>query len=82
MINIEDKRFYRYDDNDEMRLITKNRLKAMSDLGMEELYVANFGIRNVVSGLYIEKVWHYSDEEFEDYLTFVKEVKNNTFRKI
>jgi hypothetical protein len=82
MINIEDKRFYRYDDNDEMRLITKNRLKAMSDLGMEELYVANFGIRNVVSCLYIEKVWHYSDEEFEDYLTFVKEVKNNTFRKI
>lgn len=51
---------------------TKGRLKEMADLGMEECGVAQFGYRGVMSGLYIERVWSYSDEDFKDYMNWAK----------
>lgn len=53
----------------------KKRLTVMAELGMEEVGVAQFGIREVMSGLYIEMVWNFTDEKFNDYMTWVKNLK-------
>lgn len=59
----------------EFRERTRNRLTTLREKGMEEVGVAEFGIRGVMSGLYIERVWHYSDEDFNDYMNWVDEMK-------
>lgn len=51
---------------------TRDRLTQMAELGMEEVSTAEFGIYGVMSGLYIEKVWRYSDKEFDEYMDWVK----------
>lgn len=51
---------------------TEKRLKEISDLGMTETGNFSFGIEGVMSGLYIEKVWSYSDEDFDGYLDWVR----------
>lgn len=51
---------------------TLKRLTEMAELGMEQIGIASFGIRGVVGALYIEKVWHYSDKEFKDYIDWAK----------
>lgn len=56
---------------------TKKRLTEMAQLGMKEVGYASFGYKNVMSGLYIEKVWYYSDQEFEEYMNWVKEFVKN-----
>ena len=66
-INRED--FYQWNKPKER---TKNRLTEMYDLGMTEVGVAQFGIKDVMSGLYIEMVWSYTDEEFKSYMDWVK----------
>jgi len=68
---VENQLWYEYKKPKER---TRKRLIEMADLGMEEIGVASFGIKDVMSGLYIEKVWHFSDEEFDDYMTYVKEL--------
>jgi hypothetical protein len=62
---------------------TRERLTRMAELGMEEVNEAQFGIPGVMSGLYIEIVWGFSDEDFNDYLKWVENlIKNpNTQRK-
>jgi hypothetical protein len=52
---------------------TKLRLNEMLFHGMEEVGYGEFGIKGLVSGLYIENVWHFSDTEFNDYMNFVKD---------
>jgi hypothetical protein len=52
---------------------TKNRLNEIASYGMEEVGVGQFGIKGVMSGLYIEKVWNYSDKDFNEYMDFVKD---------
>lgn len=47
---------------------TRHRLTKILNLGMIEVSIAEFGFPGVMSGLYIERVWSYSDEEFLDYL--------------
>ena len=51
---------------------TKKRLTEMAECGMEETGIASFGYKGVMSGLYIEKVWGYSDEDFKDYMDWAK----------
>lgn len=51
---------------------TKNRLIQIESLGMKEFGVASFGIEDVMSGLYIEKVWGYSNEDWDSYIDWVK----------
>jgi hypothetical protein len=53
---------------------TLKRLTEMANLGMEETGTASFGYKNVMSGLYIEKVWGYSDSDFSDYMKWVKDL--------
>lgn len=75
MININRSDLYLY-DTPELKERTKNRLTEMNDLGMEESGTASFGLVGVMSGLYIEKVWRYSDEDWKDYMDWVKSLIN------
>jgi hypothetical protein len=34
--------------------------------------IAQFGYKGVMSGLYIEKVWSYSDADFKGYMDWAK----------
>lgn len=56
----------------ELRERTKKRLTEMAECGMEETGIASFGYKGVMSGLYIERVWGYSDEDFKDYMDWAK----------
>lgn len=73
--------FYRH-DQPELKERTKNRLQIIQDKGMTEVGVADFGIRGVVSGLYIERVWSYSDEDFNKYMEWVDEVKSRKIANV
>ena len=47
---------------------TKNRLQQIINLGMVEVGVYEFGVPNIMSGLYLEKIWSYNDEAWADYI--------------
>ena len=51
---------------------TRKRLTEIAECGMEEVMTAEFGYKGVMSGLYIERVWGYSDEDFKDYMDWAK----------
>ncbi len=72
--NIDDKDLYHWDKSRKDR--TRKRLIEMAELGMENLGVASFGINGIMSGLYIERVWSYSDEDWNDYMDWVKSLIN------
>lgn len=55
---------------------TKSRLKEMAELGMSEVGVAEFGYKGVMSGLYIERVWSYSNEDFNSYMDWARGLIN------
>ena len=59
----------------QLRERTRQRLTQISDLGMIEVATAQFGIPGLMSGLYIEYVWNYSDDDFNGYLDWIKELK-------
>ncbi len=52
--------FYEY-GKPELIKRTKDRLTEIAECGMEEVMLAEFGYKGIMSGLYIEKVWSYSD---------------------
>lgn len=52
---------------------TNERLSSIFELGMHEVGICQFGISGICSGLYIEYVWKYTDEQFNEYLDFVKD---------
>lgn len=72
-IDIERSDFYEYGKPD-LKERTKQRLVEMAEMGMEEVGIASFGVRNVVGGLYIERVWSHSDEEWTSYMKWVQSV--------
>lgn len=53
---------------------TRKRLSEIAQCGMEELSLGEFGFRGLTSGLFIEKVWSYSDTEFNGYMNWTKEL--------
>ena len=67
--DIEREDLYEYNKPKER---TRKRLAEMAECGMEETGIASFGYKGVMSGLYIEKVWGYSDEDFKDYMDWAK----------
>lgn len=69
--DIERNDLYEYDKPKDR---TKKRLKEIADCGMEEVGNAQFGYKGVMSGLYIEKVWGYSDTDFKSYMDWAKEL--------
>ena len=68
MINVNQPKYYRGDKDER----TKARLQEISDLGMEEVGIGQFGYPGVMSGLYLEYVWAYSDEEFKGYMEWAR----------
>lgn len=69
MTYVDEKSFYKNDSTDER---TRKRLIEMSEIGMEICGHAQWGVPGIMSGLYIEYVWNYSEEDFNDYLDWVK----------
>jgi len=65
--------FYLF-DKPELKERTKKRLIEIAELGMEEVMTADFGYPKIMSGLYIEYVWHYSDKDFKSYMDWVREL--------
>jgi hypothetical protein len=55
-------------DAPELKERTKARLTQVFKMGMTEVGTAQFGVEGVVSGLYIEKVWRYSEDEWNSYM--------------
>lgn len=58
----------------ELKARTMKRIIEIKKCGMTEVAYAQFGVEGVVSGLYIEKVWRFSDEEFKDYMGWANSV--------
>lgn len=76
-IDITNKFFYEWGEPD-LKERTKARLIEIDELGMEEIGLAEFGIPGVTSGLFIERIWWYSDEGFNSHIDYVKKlIKSN-----
>lgn len=69
LFDIERKDLYKHG---KLKDRTKKRLIEIAECGMEEIGFASFGYKGVMSGLYIEKVWEYSDEDFKNYMDWAK----------
>lgn len=73
IIDINNKYFYEHNKSENLAR-TKNRLIQISELGLIEVAEAQFGIENVLSGLYIEMVWSYNDHDWNEYILWIKSV--------
>jgi len=69
--NVDDERFYEF-NKPEKKEKTRSRLEQMAKIGLEEVGLAEFGYKDLMSGLYIESVWSHSDEDFEKYIDWAK----------
>ncbi len=81
LINIGNTDFYEH-SKPELKERTKKRLTEIAECGMSEVGIAHFGYKGAMSGLYIEKVWSYSDKDFIEYMDWArgliqKSLKNN-----
>lgn len=76
--DIHRKDFYEYDKPKDQ---TEKRLIEIAELGMQEVGTADFGIPDIMSGLYIEKVWSYSEKDWNDYILYVKELIQKKIKK-
>jgi len=65
--------FYEY-GKPELKERTKNRLLEIAECGIDEVGVAEFGYKGVMSGFYLEKVWQLSDDDFKSYMDWIKEL--------
>lgn len=68
----ENKGFYKHNASKDHTEQTQERLKEIEALGMEEIGIASFGIKGKHSGLYLEMIWNYSEEEWLHYINWVK----------
>lgn len=71
----EIKTFYRHGESEQIQERTKQRLIQIENLGMTLCGLGQFGIDGIMSGLYIEKVWSYEDEDWNGYMSWVAEMK-------
>jgi len=72
MIDVEEFVFSHMGEESNKR--TTERLNQLIDMGCTETGVASFGVEGVVSGLYIEKVWSYSKEDWDSYIEWMQSV--------
>ena len=54
---------------------TKERLLLIESLCMKEVSIGKFGIPSLMSGLYIEMIWNYSEDDFNSYIEWIKILK-------
>ena len=69
-MNILNTNYYNH-SKPELAEQTKSRLQELNKLGLTEVGVGEFGVKGIVSGLYIERVWGYSQEEWDSYITWL-----------
>jgi hypothetical protein len=73
--------YYPYFSKGENREEIKARLATIWDMGLSELGNGQFGIKDVMSGLYIEMIWRYSNKEFAEYIEWVQSIiDKNTYK--
>lgn len=65
---------YYFDLTSEMKQRTRTRILEIKSCGMSEVGYGEFGFPGIMSGLYIEKVWNYSDIDFMEYMSWAKEL--------
>lgn len=75
-IDINNKYYYTYGDTPEIKERTRERLAEIIALGMTEVGEAQFGIKGIMSGLYIERVWSFDERQWEGYIDWVKKLKS------
>lgn len=68
-VNHED--LYRH-DRPELKERTKARLIEMASCGLSIVGYGQFGHPGVMSGLYIEMVWSYSEKDFQEYMEWTR----------
>lgn len=73
-IDIDNQDFYEFGVSEEKKQQTRQRLQQMIDMGLTEVGVASFGVKGVVSGLYIEMVWNKNEEDWKDYIDWMQSV--------
>ena len=73
--------YYMY-DKPELKERTRKRLTEIVDCGMTEVSFAQFGYPEIMSGLYIEIVWNYSYDDFDDYMKWAKDLINSKKEKM
>lgn len=56
----------------ELQQRTKERLDQIQELGLTIVGYHQFGIPNIISGLYIEMVWSHSEDEWNEYIEYIK----------
>lgn len=70
-IDVNNDNYYAY-DKPEIKSRTLRRLKRIKRAGMTEVGHGQFGYSGIMSGLYIEMVWNYSDDNFNDYMNWAE----------
>ena len=70
-INIENESYYCNRENEKR---TKDRLIEIDKIWLSEVWIAEFWIPWIMSWLYIEKIWNYSDDDFESYIEWIKDL--------
>ena len=68
-VNRED--FYRH-DKPELKERTRARLIEIASCGLGLVGYGQFGYPGVMSGLYIEMVWTYSEKDFQEYMEWTR----------
>lgn len=76
MIDINRKDYYLFNVSDFQNSITKDRLIELNSLGMEEVGYGEFGIKGLMSGLYIERVWSFNAVNWKNYIEWVKSLQH------
>jgi NOL1/NOP2/fmu family ribosome biogenesis protein len=74
--SLADRKDFYLHDKPELKERTKNRLEQISKMGMTEVGTAEFGVKGIMSGLYIERVWSDSDKDWNDYMDWAKSLIN------
>jgi hypothetical protein len=63
----------------ELKERTKQRLAEIANCGMIEVAYGQFGYKGITSGLYIEMIWSYSDDDFKEYIDWARELINQNY---
>lgn len=70
-ININRPDYYKRNGDTER---TRARLEQLNAMGMVDLGLSEFGVRGVVSGLYIERVWNYDQKAWDSYIKWAGQI--------
>ncbi len=72
-IDIETDFFYDH-DSPELKERTKQRLIQIKKIGMTEVGLGQFGVKHIMSGLYIEMLWEYDEIKWDDYISWASDL--------